>query len=282
MLSRIAIAAAVAFSLLAFPVLLPAVIAGWILAAVACRVTDGPAGFVLLAGAVTAAAKLPDFSPAMIAMIFALAAGALLIRRLPTLAIAGVAAAWMVLAIEARGATRAPERRLEPDRPIVCLGDSLTTRGYPDELRKRVRVPIVDFGAPGISTRDAVDRIAEIRALRPQVLVIELGGHDFLQGRSRAETRANLERLFAVDATVILFEIPRGIVVDPYRGLERELARRHDLELVDDSSIRALVFAPGLSDDGIHPNARGNAWLADRVAAALVRIFGPEVLRTKM
>ncbi len=86
-------------------------------------------------------------------------------------------------------------------------------------------------------------------------------------------------------------EIPRGFLTDPYAGLERELARQYDLELISDSAIRQLVLfspyaPPGmwmkeghLSDDGLHPNARGNAHLAEQATCALRHLYGPEVLR---
>jgi acyl-CoA thioesterase-1 len=86
-------------------------------------------------------------------------------------------------------------------------------------------------------------------------------------------------------------EIPRGLITDPFWGLERGLARRYDLELVSDSAIRRLVLwspygPPGmwldpgsrLSDDGLHANARGNRLLAEQAAQALARLLGPEVV----
>jgi lysophospholipase L1-like esterase len=77
--------------------------------------------------------------------------------------------------------------------------------------------------------------------------------------------------------------------MDPYGGLERELAREYDLELIHDGVIRQLViFSPFtplgksgrvLSDDGLHPNAAGNAFLADRVQAVLTRVYGGSLQR---
>ena len=92
---------------------------------------------------------------------------------------------------------------------------------------------------------------------------------------------------------MVLIEIPRAFVSDPFAGLERELARQFDLELVSDTTIREFVLysrhappgmwtgGPYLSDDGLHPNARGNELVASRVARSLVRLFGVSVLSTK-
>ena len=128
--------------------------------------------------------------------------------------------------------------------------------------------------------------------------MIELGGHDFLQGRSRAATKEKLQQMIAacreMGAEVVLVEIPRGFMTDPFAGLERELAAEHDLELVPDSAIRQLVlwspisppgmWIPGshLSDDGIHTNARGSTFVAQYVVDALVRVYGPQVLAQPM
>ena len=82
-------------------------------------------------------------------------------------------------------------------------------------------------------------------------------------------------------AAVVLFEIPCGLVTDPTRGVFREVAREHGAQLIPDTAIRKLVFCspffppckwgwlPQLSDDGIHPNARGNRMLAETVKRAV-------------
>ena len=155
------------------------------------------------------------------------------------------------------------------NRPIACLGDSLTDYGYPQALEKMISVPVADFGVDGIKTDDGIKMIPEILATNPQLVVIELGGHDYnADKRPRSTTKANLETLVEAfieqDIAVILVEIPRGFISDPYDGLERELAAKYDLQLVDDSVIRSFVFyspiiPPGMwldpslrySDDGL-------------------------------
>jgi hypothetical protein len=87
-------------------------------------------------------------------------------------------------------------------------------------------------------------------------------------------------------------EIPRGFITDPFSGLERELAREHDLELIPDGAIRKLILwsrfsPPGmwcdssrhLSDDGLHPNQRGNKHLANCVVSALTKIYGEKIVK---
>jgi acyl-CoA thioesterase I len=189
---------------------------------------------------------------------------------------------------------------LHPDRPVVCIGDSMTSLGkfggYPDDLQKLIARPVVNLGIGGTSAKQAVEEhLPYLLQHNPQVVVIEFGAHDFLRGHSRASTKAYLETLIdkvrANGAEVVLMEIPRAYLSDPYWGLEREIARQQDVELIPDSAMRMLflrspTYPPGtwlgepyLTDDtGIHANARGQLVLAAAVAKALERMYGPGIL----
>jgi lysophospholipase L1-like esterase len=207
--------------------------------------------------------------------------------------------AWLTMAWNWHDAYHGPQVNLSGQRPVVCIGDSLTSGiapqgGYVPLLRKRLSVPVIDVSHEGITTAEALQRLPELIAAHPQAVVIELGGHDFLKGYDRAHAKSQLKKLIDVTrqlgAQPILWEVPRGFITDPFAGLERELAREEDLELIPDTAIRQLVawspFAPPgiwmggpyLSDDGLHPNDLGNEKLARDVAAALVRVFGEEIL----
>jgi lysophospholipase L1-like esterase len=207
--------------------------------------------------------------------------------------------AWLVALLDWGGATHTSRQpALDLQRPVVCLGDSLTACGYPEVLARELTVPVVNLGVDGISTTDALDMLPRIRELRPQAIVIELGGHDFLHGHGEGTCERNLETIIyasrEIGAEIVLAEIPRGIVIDRFVGLERRLARRHDLELISDTVLRSFVYfgpwaLPGswlpsdwhLSDDGLHPNARGNELLAGEVRDALARVFGGAIERTE-
>ncbi len=186
--------------------------------------------------------------------------------------------------------------RYDPNRAIVCLGDSLTAYGYPKVLAEKINVPVVDMGQDGIKTDHGLKRLDEIVALQPQTVVLELGGHDFNQGESREHAKRNLEKMIttfrANDIDVIIIEVPRGFITDGFDGLERELARKFDLELVSDWTIRSFVLMspicpPGMflsknwhrSKDGLHPNKRGNQVFANSVAAALRNLYGEQILK---
>ena len=182
-------------------------------------------------------------------------------------------------------------------RPIVCLGDSLTDFGYPEVLRTKLSVDVLDFGRDGYSAKDAIEELLpEIEKANPACVIVELGGHDFKNGDSRTATYNRLieivQRIKNLDAEVILVEIPRGFVNDPYHGLEREIAGAFDLQLIPDTMIRRFIFwspivPPGmwtdstnhLSKDGLHPNSAGNELFANYVQSALVRLYGNQILK---
>ena len=306
------ISAIVAGSLLTFPAATPWMVAVWIVWHT-WLVARRRSGWQPLVGcAVILLVKRAAWLPGLAVMLVALlvVSGFCVFRRRGAegkwgrrhtwLAVAVLWVTWGAMAADWHAATRSRRRvALDPTRPVVCLGDSLTAGtsphgSYTEDLAKRIAVPVVNLGQDGITSAKAIEKLPALVEANPHVVVVELGGHDFLKGRGRAATKANLERIIhacrRIGAEVVLMEIPRVLITDPYAGLERELARRHDLELVSDTPIRRLILwspyaPPGmwldprrrLSDDGLHANARGNRVLAEAVAESLVRVLGPEI-----
>jgi acyl-CoA thioesterase-1 len=297
---------AAAASLIAFPAEIPWMAAAWIACHTLAATRQRPAWLPLFACLALLLAKRPPWFPGMLLLIIALGSvGSFrLVRRPRTarrkpaagrIALALLWLAWLAAALDWRAAVHVSRQAaISGNRPIVCLGDSLTASGYPHELGRIICLPVVHRGVDGITTGDALAMLPGILELRPQAIVVELGGHDYLRGHGEKACRRNLERIIescrAAGAQLVLIEIPRGIASDPFRGLERRLARRFDLELVSDASLRGCVLLspyapPGmwlpaswhLSDDGLHPSDRGNAVLARQVRDALVRVFGREI-----
>jgi lysophospholipase L1-like esterase len=225
-------------------------------------------------------------------------------RRFAWISIVALWIAWGGMAFDWIWATHIHHSvTLKGNRPVVCFGDSMTSLkafgGYPQKLQKRISLPVVDEATYGWSAKQVVESrtlLTELARHNAQVMVIELGGHDFLNFNTRAETKANLKTIIAASrkmgAEVVLMEIPRAYVYDPFWGLEREIAREEDVELIPDTALRTIflhspILPPGswrgepyLTDEGgIHPNAAGNEILVDSVAAALERMYGPAILR---
>lgn len=181
---------------------------------------------------------------------------------------------------------------IDDQRPIVCIGDSLTEGekgGYPAELQKHVKAPVLNYGRNGFTTQMVIDKLLpEIILERPQLAVVTIGGHDYNTGQPRNETKARLKQIIQTlvdaDIEVVIVECIRGLVTDPFYGVERELADEFDLELIPDTIIRRFFFfspiaPPGiwltpkqhLSEDGLHPNERGQIEFAKVVADVITR-----------
>lgn len=305
-LRALGVTAAVAVSLLVFPSMLLWMVGCW-LVAFSLLVLRRCAGWLPLVACVAVLViKRPDWSPALItlaAVMTAVAAMRLMLpglrrserRGLTWVVVAALWAAWGVALWQSYLAVH--QQRLavwDPSRPVVCFGDSLTTgltddEAYPVYLQGRLHVPVINLGRAGSTTQDALSHLREMATARPQLVIIELGGNDYLRGHSRAEVRSNLVQIIeaarAAGTDVLLCEIPRGFVVDPYSGLERELARTYDLQLVPDTAIRMLVLrsdsfpwadwlgGPRLSDDGLHPNVAGARHLAEGTHQQVDRMY---------
>ena len=280
-------------SLLSFPEHFVGVAGVWLLIAIANfwlqRVAWFPLGMIM----VLVAVKWPFPSTAMILFTICVTVCLVVVvcrARLANVAFSLAVIGWIVLFFSQLFDTRSSQGiDVGLSRPIVCVGDSLTDYGYPQALAERISAPVEDFGFNGYTTDDAIKLLPDIVATNPQVVVIELGGHDFKNGETRKQTRDNLikiiKRCQEAGAIVVLCEIPRGFIQDPWYGLEREIARDFDLQLISDTMIRRLIYwspiiPPGawvsadhrLSKDGLHPNGAGNQMMAETVAAALAKV----------
>lgn len=294
----LALLAAIVFSLLAFPSITPMVLLFWV--GVACLFRSKPtiAAAAILFSLTLLLIREPTNPWAIAYSIVALISAIVLAAaksehvRIRSVAIYCLLLAALAFSIERRFATTSSQgEEIGKPQSVACLGDSLTSGlpsigGYPSHLRELTDLTVHDYGAEGITIGEAKTLLSEMKTLRPGTVVVELGGHDFLKRHSRRETKKALRQLVTecqeTGAKVILCEIPRGFIIDPFYGLEREIAREMDLDLIPDSMIRRLVlfspFAPpGMwlpeqwrySDDGLHPNDRGNLMLARTVARFL-------------
>lgn len=301
-------------SLMSFPSAAPWLAAGWIGWYLVRMRAVRPAWPCLTACMAIVLVKRLPLLPGMIVCLAAMTCVVLLdvwqarrgtivsARTAKAISCALLVVGWLALAVDWRlSARHGATIRFSNDRPIVCIGDSLTSGigsggGYPAQLQKLVNAPVVDLSQEGYTSADAIEKLLPAAlAARPQAVVIELGGHDFLFDHPAESLDANLRKMIeachAAGAEVVLMEIPRGLVRDRFAGIERRLARTYDLQLVSDTPIRRMVLfspmaPPGiwldrrhhLSDDGLHPNQRGSALLAREAAEALRQLFGPAVV----
>ena len=75
-----------------------------------------------------------------------------------------------------------------PCETACVLPDS----AYPARLAARLKLPLVNLGVPGATTRDGLLRLPEALGHDPALALVELGANDMFQGVATAEARANL------------------------------------------------------------------------------------------
>ena len=286
-------------SLLTFPAGITLMVAGWLLLASLALIAGrkGQTGAILVTLAILLLIKQPEHSERFVLLLTAIfySAAAASWHPNPRARAIEMVVLWLIFAWFGVGrhldASGIPSRESKVNPEIACLGDSLTEFGYPEKLQTMVAVPVINFGRNGYTTTEAIkDLLPKIIQRRPRVVVLELGGHDYKNGKSRQQTKQQLtqiiESIQRYGGDIVIVEIPRGFINDPYSGLERDLAREYDLELISDTIIRRFIFSgpsfpPGswlapeqrLSDDNLHPNELGNLAFAKSVKSALDRLY---------
>jgi acyl-CoA thioesterase-1 len=113
---------------------------------------------------------------------------------------------------------------------VVCFGDSLTAgygtdlgQSYPDYLQKDLdaqgyKYRVVNEGISGNTTKDGVNRLDSILALKPTVVVVEFGGNDGLRGLRIEDSRTNLDKIVSTLKASGTKVVLAGITLPPDYG----------------------------------------------------------------
>ena len=167
---------------------------------------------------------------------------------------------------------------------VVVFGDSLVegvgaSPGHelPALLGERLGVTVVNAGRRGDTASAALERLdSDVLARNPRVVVVLLGGNDFLRRVPRDTTFASLgaivEQIRARGAAVVIAGVSLGLVTDQYGDAYESLAARTGSAYVPD--VLGGVLGKGdLMADQVHPNDRGYALMADRIAPSVRRLL---------
>ena len=175
---------------------------------------------------------------------------------------------------------------------IVAFGDSLTAGfgaesgySYPDFLQKdldRVGLAwhVVNAGVSGDTTTDGANRLGDVLAAKPRVVILEFGGNDGLRGLPLEKTRANLDQMVKTlsDAGVVVvlagMTLPPNYGPDYIRSFEqiyRDLAAKYKLVRIPFLLEAVALNRSLMQRDGIHPTAQGN----EKVATSVMKYLKP-------
>ena len=187
----------------------------------------------------------------------------------------------------------APPAVVDHRHVLVVFGDSLSAGfgleaglSFPDFLQKKLdaeKYPwhVVNQGISGDTTEGGVARLDSALALKPEIVVLELGGNDGLRGLPLETTRDNLNQMIAAfqksGAKVVL----AGMTLPPNYGTEyihkfetiyRDLAAEHKTPLIP--FLLADIITSDMryiQRDGIHPTAAG----CEIISATVLRAVKP-------
>ncbi len=187
----------------------------------------------------------------------------------------------------------------ETSKPrIICFGDSITKRGYNEELGTLLEVKTSHAGVAGHNTRQGLHRMEkDVLAKKPELVVILFGTNDLRADSERAyvspkDYRKNLQEMVkrcqGVESKIIICTLPPitesiyftrhepkeyeakgGLtkMIQEYRQIATEVAKQNELPLVD---LYQLLSAhpEWVSKDGVHPSKKGVSLIAKYVAEA--------------
>lgn len=157
---------------------------------------------------------------------------------------------------------------------VLAFGDSIThgtgaaqEESYPAVLATLSNRQVVNAGVPGETTAQGRKRLAGLLdETRPALMILCLGGNDFLRRLDEAQTRENLRAMVGMvrerGIDVVLVAVPRlgfGLQVP---GFYAEIASEAGIPL-EDEIIEEILSTATLKSDPIHPNAAGYKRMAE-------------------
>ncbi|HEZ0470728.1 TPA: arylesterase [Neisseria meningitidis] len=155
---------------------------------------------------------------------------------------------------------------------VLALGDSLTfgyganpDESYPAQLQKLTGWNVVNGGVSGDTSAQALSRLPALLARKPKLVIVGIGGNDFLRKVPEEQTRANIAKIIE---TVQKENIPAVLVGVPHITLGALFGHLSDHPLYEDLSEEygiplfggawaEILGDNNLKSDQIHANGKG-------------------------
>lgn len=184
-------------------------------------------------------------------------------------------------------AVSAPVTIANDGRPVIAaFGDSLTAgygadpgKSYPDFLQKDLdhlgyKYRVVNAGISGMTTKDGVDRLQDVIALKPVVVIVAFGGNDGLRGLPITSTRDNLDQMLNAITQSGAHVVLGGITLPPNYGPDyiRQFnetyalaAKKYHAPWIPFLLNHVFGTPGGMQEDGIHATSLGNEQVARNI-----------------
>ncbi len=164
---------------------------------------------------------------------------------------------------------------------IVAFGDSLVfgqgaTMGnnFVSVLSRLLDRPIVNLGVNGNTTTDGLLRVDEGLQEKPGIVILLLGGNDFIRNVADETIERNLSALIETfqkeGVVVVLLGVRSGIISNNGEAIYERLHKKYGTIFIPDV-LEGVYLKPGLMSDGIHPNDAGYKKIAERVYKLFIK-----------
>lgn len=159
---------------------------------------------------------------------------------------------------------------------VLILGDSLTQgvgasskqTAYPTLLAQHSGWQVINGGVSGNTSAQALERLPKLLdEHQPQLVIVSIGGNDFLQRKPATETQANISQSIQLSqqsgAKVLLVAVPylslaAAIGHPSDHAMYEKLAQEHQVYLLQDAWSDVLGDKD-LRSDAVHANDAGYA-----------------------
>lgn len=166
---------------------------------------------------------------------------------------------------------------------IIAFGDSLIqgvgaseSKDFVTTLSRRIGRPIINLGHAGDTTFDGIARIDELDKYKPKIVILLLGGNDYLKKLPILDTEKNLGVLIreiqSRGAIVLLLGVRGGIINDRFDTMFGRLRDKYRTAYVPDV-LHGLIADMKYMSDAVHPNDAGYANIANKVYPVLADLI---------
>jgi lysophospholipase L1-like esterase len=170
-----------------------------------------------------------------------------------------------------------------PQKTIIAFGDSLTAgygigleSNYVGILKRKIGQPIIIAAKSGRTTGEALEAVdSEVISRHPDIVIVLLGGNDFLEGVPKSVLFGNLrlivEKIKSAGAQVVLVGVPAGFSDEYDREFENLAAETSSIYVPN--ILKGILGVKEFLWDQIHPNIEGHKIMAERIYRALAPLL---------
>jgi acyl-CoA thioesterase-1 len=172
---------------------------------------------------------------------------------------------------------------------LVIFGDSLSAaygmqleQGWAHLLADSIKetYKVTNASISGETSGGGLARLPlTLAELKPDVILIELGANDGLQGMSISAMRENLEQIIAlvkqqnIKIALAGISLPASYgprYIDQFRATFKELSEKHDLPFIDFYRQEFFLQPDFIQADGLHPTAKTQPIVKDIILDFLI------------